>query len=267
MTMIDPATGQVIPVQQQPQPAPVAPAPFIVQMPPAAPPAPTPGITQEQFMEMVEKVRKEEKDKLYPQIEELKSQVGTFTKEREDLAALAAAEQARLEEEARQQQQQEMTAIQRLEEVDLEWKQRFNQQQQELETERALRAKEAEFAQLAEFRARRIAEESDNIVPQLVDMVGGNTPEQIEQSIARMKEKSAQMVADIQAATTGQRRQASFPVSSGPPIDMAGLGSEGTRTLSADDIRGMDMSEYAEYRQQLLGATSQRVQQQGLYAP
>jgi len=96
--------------------------------------------------------------------------------------------------------------------------------------------------------------------------VGGATVEELDHSIEMAKVKSAQILADVQAAQNAQRRQIPLPTTSGPPVDMLG-GQENERSLSAEDIRNMSMDEYRQYRNQLKDAASERVRTQGLYQP
>jgi len=236
--------------------------------PPAAPPA-TP-MSAEQFEAMLnaerERVRKEEKDKLYPQIQTLNEQLQVLSREREE--RLAAQQQAEQEaaELAKQKAEEEMTARDLLRQYQTESEQRFNELLAERDRERALREKEGEFARVAEYRFRRLAEESDTIAPQLADYVGGASEEEIDRSIALAQQKTAAILAEVQQAQVGQRRSVAPPVSGMPPVDMTG-GGEQQRALSADDIRNMSVDEYAQLRPQLLGAASQRVREQGPYAP
>jgi hypothetical protein len=229
-------------------------------------PSPTAADIQALLDAERERVRKEEKDKLYPQIDELKNQIKTLAEEREArLAAEQTIEQQRAEEE-RLAREAEMTALQRLEEYKSEQESRFADLIAERDRERALREREAEYARVAEYRARRMAEESNEIAPQLLDYISGSSEEEIEHSIQTAKAKTAQILEEVAQAQLGQRRQTSPPVSGIPPVDMLG-GQEQQRSLSAEDIRNMDMSEYQQYRSQLLGAASDRARNQGPYAP
>lgn len=245
------------------------PGQVIVNVPPAPAPvdnSPTAAEIQTLLDGERERVRKEEKDKLYPQIEDLKSQVQTLAQEREErLAAEQENAQQRAEAE-RLAQEAEMTALQRLEQYQSDQDRRFSELEAERDRERALRERESEFSRVVEYRARRMAEESSMIAPQLLDYISGTTEEQIEQSIEMAKAKTAQILEEVSQAQLGQRRQTSPSISGVPPVDMMG-GGEQQRSLSAEDIRNMDMSEYQQYRSQLLGAASDRARNQGPYAP
>lgn len=260
---IDP--GQQPPPQQQ--------QPVIVNVPPAPPAQPIGDFISRADAERLineerERVRKEEKDKLYPQLETLGQTVKQLEDERntrlaaEEEAARQAAETERLR------QEEAMTALERLEQYKSEQDLRFEQLQREADTERALRAKETEFAQLSSYRYQRLQEEADNIAPQLADLVTGNTQEQINQSIETMKAKTAEILNEVAQANLTQQRTLAPPISGAPPVDMSAMaGGDQQRTLTPDDIRDMDMNEYAQFRSQLLGAASERVKTGGIYAP
>ena len=263
--------GEIMPTEENNEPSEISTTGQVIVNVPAQPASaaegsPTAAEIQALLDAERERVRKEEKDKLYPQIDELKTQIKTLAEERE--ARIVAEEEFSRQraEEERLAQEAEMTALQRLEQYQSEQDRRFAELEAERDRERALREREAEYARVVEYRARRMAEESDQIAPQLMDYISGTTEEEIEHSIQTAKAKTAQILEEVSQAQLGQRRQMSPPVSGVPPVDMLG-GGEQQRALSAEDIRSMDMSEYQQYRSQLLGAASDRVRNQGVYAP
>lgn len=242
-----------------------------INIPPPPPPDPKETFTREEVERLlaerdqrIGKAREEEKTKLYPQIATLTDELAILKKEREDRLAAEEAAKAQAEEEARKKKEEEMTALQRIEAQQNEWTQRFSDLEAERDRERALREKEQQFAQLAEYRHRRIQEEGEAIAPYLVEYVNGSTEEQIEKSIERVKESSAKMISDVQEWQQGQRRGAAPSPTGAPPIDM--LGQTGTtRTISSEEIAGMSMEEYAAMRGALQGAASRQVAERGLY--
>lgn len=227
------------------------------------------GMSQEQFNAFMADreaaVRREEKDKLYPRIEELNASVQTLTQERE---ARLQAEQDALQQaadEERLRQEAEMSSKDLIAQTEAN----FNRQLQELKDERdreaALRQREGEVAAAAEYRHRRLVEESDHIAPQLVDFVQGMTPEQIDQQIEMAKAKTAEILAQVQGAQLNQRRQAAPPIAGVPAVDMPG-DQVTERTLTPQQIRDMPIEDYVANRQQILAAGSQRVAEMGPYA-
>jgi hypothetical protein len=226
-------------------------------------------MSQEQFdafiKDQVEQARREEKDKLYPRIDDLTTQMQILTQERdarlqaEQEAQQQAAEQERLRQEA------EMSSKDLIAQTETN----FNRQLQELKDERdreaALRLREQELGRVSDYRHQRLTEEQSTIAPQLVDFVQGFTPEQIDQSIELAKTKTAEIMAEVQGAQLNQRRQAAPPIAGAPAVEMPG-NQVTERTLTPQQIRDMPIEDYVANRQQILAAQSQRVAQLGPYA-
>ena len=235
----------------------------------SAPTTPTvsAALTREEALRLVEDARKEEKDKLYPQMEELQKTVRELQTDRdarqksEQQAQQQAAEADRLRLEA------EQTAVERLETQQREMELRLDSLRREAETERALREKESEYAQVAQYRYERLQQESDAIAPQLVDYVVGSTVEEVEQSIEIAKAKTNQILAELQNAQVNQQRAVAPPVTGMPPVDEPNnISGERQMTLTPEDIRSMTVEEYSQYRSQLLGAASGKVRSDGMYS-
>lgn len=274
MAGFDPVTGAPIPDPPAPS---LGPSPLTVNLqtpPPPPPPAVPPelrAIFDAELNQRIEQARKEEKDKLYPQLDELRGTVTVLTQEREErLQSEATAQQAAAEAE-RLRQESELSANERIAQelarTNTTWEQRFAEIEAERQNERALLTKESEFRALEDYKARRRAEESDNIVPQFLDLVSGNTKEQVDASIQDMIARSAALVADLQAQQQGQRRQIPLPVTGAPSGDIPGGPDDARVSFTPEQLASMDMSEYAAMRSQLLGAVGQRVRDGGLYAP
>ena len=209
----------------------------------------------------VENARKEEKDKLYPQMEELNKTVKELKEERD--ARAAAEEEARAEAErlAEEQRLGELSAIERIEERDRQWEERFSAMQQERDREAALRQREGEVAALIRHRDLAIAANQDNIEPRLIPYIRGNTAEEIDQAVAQAIADTEAIQADFLEATGQQRRQVIAPVSGMPATPVADLlANPGDRqvTLTPEQIRDMPMDDYMANRQQILEAARQR---------
>ncbi|TKK84706.1 hypothetical protein FDA94_29265 [Herbidospora galbida] len=234
--------------------------------PPAAPPANGPFYTAEDL----EKARREEKDKLYNRMNQLATKVNsqdeilkTWQAERE--AAAQAEEEARkaAEEQVNQQRREEMSAKELLEETTRQWQARLDaieaeraQERAARENERLLEAKEREFLELQNFTRQRVTEESENILPELLDLITGNTRDEIEASIVAMKARSAKILDQVSAASAelgAMSRGASLTgYGATGPLEQ----QSGTKTYTADEIRSMPMNEYAANRHRLHGASA-----------
>ena len=274
MPTFDPQTGEPIP--DPPVAAPAAPQPgaITINVPQVQtttdPPAPTTTALTPEMQAILdaerERVRKEEKDKLYPTIEELQGQVRTLAEDRE--ARIAAEEEAQRQaaEEERLRREAEMSALERVQQIEAEMDRRLKDAEERAERERILREREMQFSEVLQYRAQRLAEEADNIMPQFADYVNGNTREDVEAAIQLAKEKTAQVVAEVQQTQFAGRQSLSMPVSGAPSVTPEALvGSDQQRVLTNEDLRNMDQSEYAALRTQLLGATSQAVREKGVY--
>lgn len=230
-----------------------------------------PALPRDEVLKMIEDIRKEEKDKLYPQLEELRGTVQTLTKERE---AEHAAEIERQQSAAKEEQDRllaEQTEIERLALAQQETNRQLEIFREEADTQRALREREAEFAELERYRYQRIEQLGEQIAPQFRDLVRGSNQDEIEASLYDMASRTSQIAEEFNQVLESQglqmRRQTAPPVT-GTPSNEPGTGDvNGDRqvTLSPDDIRNMSIEEYSQYRTQLLRASSDSVARGGAY--
>lgn len=202
------------------------------------------------------KVRSQEKDKLYPEIERLKDEVLSLKKDKEEKAARKAAEAA--EKEAAKAAKEREKLEEDLEAKDLikltaeELREQLERERQERERAFALLERERMFADLQQYKQQVIEQERDNIIPQLVDFIQGNTREEIAESVERLKERSASILESAQSAMQNARKEmagtrATLPASG--PLD---TNSE-SRQFTAQDIASMSVNEYAKVRERLMG--------------
>lgn len=221
-------------------------------------------LTAERLEQLLNGVRTEEKNKLYPLLEEQKStiqtlqeQISVLTQEREQRLAAEQSAQQQAEEAARLKAEEEMSARELIAQRDQEWQSRFAALQVDRDREAALRQKEQEFASLVEYRHRRLQEEGDGIGPWFADYVGGNSKEEIDASIELAKQKSAAMMAELaQDMSRQQPPPRPVPFTAGPPTDLAASVGQQQRQFSPQEIQEMSMEDFAKYRNQMLSATS-----------
>lgn len=232
------------------------PAPQTVS-PPASEPPQTPSPTENlpayerRFTaEDVERARQQEKDKLYSRYNDLQERIKVFEEERS--ARLKSEEDARkaAEEADRQRREAEETLAERIARQQAEFEQRIEQERQEREALAATLEKERQFAALQAYRQEAISKAQDQIVPELLDLVSGQTPEEIDASIAGLVQRSQSILENATAVLQQQRTQAPGARVTNPPIGALEI-QTGQRTLSAADIAAMPMSEYAKYRASL----------------
>ena len=225
-----------------------------------------PGFTKDDL----EKARAQEKAKLYPQMEKMAEELAKAKALAENLAAKDAEREAKrqakaVEREAKQKEK---------EEKELSFKELLSKKEQEfqaqLEAERlererafALLDTERKFQDLMMYRAQRIEEERDNIVPQLIDLVNGSSPEEIEQSIETLKAKSAGIMQDVQQATLNAKQAMAGTRITAPASGPLDNDSE-SNPLTIDPAKGISMDEYIKNRHKYLGAAANN-RGQGLF--
>jgi len=254
-----------------PPPAPpgvVQPSPVTVNMPPMSV-TPPPGMTMEEHEAALEKARREEKDKLYPVVDELKARLHALEQEKEEQERQAVEAAQAAAEEAKRKAEEEMSVTERFEQYVSETERRFKEVEEARALERAMLEKERQLAALAQYRERRILEEAENIAPQLRDLVAGNSTEEIDQSIEMLKAKTESIQTEIQQVLQSQGRPPVNPmvVSGQPTMDQTDLFGQREVSLKPEDIASMSPEEYARLRPQLRAAAADRVRSQGLYAP
>lgn len=202
------------------------------------------------------RVRSQEKDKLYPQIDSLKAEVAELKRIRDEELAAQQAEKEAKDAEARARAEQEMDVRDLLKQKEAEWKEQLERERQERERTFALLEREKAFNELQEFKSKTLESSRDDIIPELLDLVTGNTPEEIATSVESLKERSARILESAQQAMQAARRDMKGTSITTPPAGPLDINSE-QRNFTADEIAAMPMNEYAKYRQRLLSDKAQ----------
>ena len=223
----------------------------------------------------VENIRKQEKDKMYKRLEEADTRVKSMEEQMAIIAAEREAARKEAEERAKQEQElikqrevNELSAKELLLKKEDEWTQRFIDVEKDykaridaIETQRqaqeALLEKERRIQEITAYRNSRVQDAADSIIPELQDLVFGNTEEEIENSIAVLTERSNAIIESIQQATAQQQgRLRGAPVTA-PPVGPMETQTE-YQSLTAEDIRNMPMDQYMKMRDRLLNARPSR---------
>jgi DNA repair exonuclease SbcCD ATPase subunit len=203
----------------------------------------------------LQRVREQEKSKLYPQIDSLKEEINLLKKDREAQLAEAAAIAKEKEEAARKLAESEMDVRALLEKKEQEWTAQLEEIRQEGARKDALLERERQYAELTAYRNRRLAEEQDNIMPELVDLISGNSADEIEQSITGLRERSSKILESAQQAMQTARRDMKGTSTTLPPTME---NNSAQQQFTADQIAAMSVTEYAKYRDRLFpGANNQ----------
>jgi chromosome segregation ATPase len=214
--------------------------------------------------EDLRKVREQEKSKLYPQIEKLKDELDSLKKEKNEEEAKKAAVEAEIAEKAKKKQEEELAVRELLTLKEQEFAAQLQAEREEREKAFALLDAERRFSELQNYRATRLEQERDNIIPELIDLIAGETPDEIESSIAGLKERSSRILDSAQQALASARRDMTgsrVTVPASGPLDT----NSDQQSFTAEQIASMSMSEFAKNRGKLLGqAASERGQ--GLFS-
>lgn len=210
--------------------------------------------------EDLERVRAQEKDKLYPVVEKMKEELSQLKKEREEQAAKEAqrlAERREREREAakrkKEEEEEELSLKELLKKKEEELQAQIEQERAEREKALALLERERQYQELMAYRQNRLEQERENIIPELIDLIQGDSVDAIEQSIANLREKSARIFESVATASQQTRKEmagtrVTVPASGPLDTDMDSYIS------TPDDVRNMSMADYAKNRAKLLGS-------------
>lgn len=196
----------------------------------------------------VETFRSQERDKLHTRLEETAAEVNRLREEREAERRAQEEEQKRIEAEARAQAEEGMDIRDLLKQTKEDLQAQLEEARQEAARAQALADKERQFSELNLYRQDRLREVSDRIVPEIQDFISGNTPEEIDASIADALERSERIVQGMMAAQQQQLQgmrgaRVTAPTGNGPLEEQ-----QAQRQMTDQDIKNMPMSEYAAIR-------------------
>lgn len=233
---------------------------------PATTPAAAPQINYEQ---LIAAARKEEKDKLYPQIEKLKAEKeGLVNASNQQLIKIGDLTQAvtTLQKQVDDYKSgkvtsEELAAIQKERDA---LKEQIAKLEKETPSEEQLRAQiEKEFEVKSYLKDKK--RDNKDIIPSIFDsLVSGATIEEVDVSIAKAKEKSDAIKRELglidekgnavsKTPKKKEEKSAGTPAPSAPPAANPADTSTESVVLDADYIRSLDPSspEYAEFRKKI----------------
>jgi hypothetical protein len=241
--------------------------PEVAEDPATNTPLVTPELTPEErtvptfTAEDLAKVRAQEKDKVYSTMEKMKEELASLKKEREEREAV---EQKRREERVareaertkkkQEEDEQELSFKELLKKKEDEFNTQLERERTERESAFALLEREREYQELTAYRQQRLEQERENIIPEMIDLIQGNTADEIEASIATLKDKSTRIFESVANASQQTRKEmvgARITAPANGPLD----NDSDSISASPDDLRNMSMADYAKNRQKLLGST------------
>lgn len=206
--------------------------------------------------EDLNKARQQEKDKLYPRIEEMSAQLKALQTEREAEAAARRAEAEASAQAQKEKEEAEMSVRALLQKKEQEWNDRFQTIEQQREQDRAVFEMEKRLAETENYRLARLSQESEFILPELHDLVRGNSLPEIDASIEEMKARTNAILGNVSAVVSQQPTPVYRGASpTAPPVGPMEQVST-TQRLTPEDIRSMDIETYKKYRDTLLASAS-----------
>jgi uncharacterized membrane protein YqiK len=218
--------------------------------PPAQPAATQPQSSGERLFTAteVEEFRKQEKDKMYGRVETMEQEVKRLREEREAERKAAEEEQARIEAEAKAKAEEGMDVRDLLKQTREEFQAEIAAAKEEAARAQAMLEQEQRLAALSAYRTQALQAVGDRLVPEFADFIGGDTPEQIDASIADALERSDRVIQGMMAAQQQQLQgmqgaRVTAPTGNGPLEEQ-----QEQRQISVEDIRRMSPSEYAAHR-------------------
>jgi chromosome segregation ATPase len=197
--------------------------------------------------EDIARARAQEKEKLYPQVEKLKEELSLLKRKAERKQREAEAAKKKKEEE-----EAELSAKELLVRKEQELMAQIEQERAERERALALLEQERKLQQLMQYRQQRLEQERENIIPELIDLIQGNSEDEIEQSISGLKEKSARIFDSVAQASVQSRKEMVGARVTSPASGPLDNDSE-QRMYSPEDISEMSLADYAKNRAKLLG--------------
>jgi hypothetical protein len=153
------------------------------------------------------KVRSQEKSKLYPEIDSLKEELNSLRKEKEEEAARRNAEAEAEALRIKEAQESELDAKSYAELKTKELQEQLERERSERERAFALLEREKTYADLQAYRQQVLETEREAIIPELVDLIAGNTREEISASVESLKERSAKILESAQSAMQNARKE------------------------------------------------------------
>lgn len=210
----------------------------------------------------IAKAREQEKSKVYNRLETLNEEVTRLKNEADERERLTREKKEAQELEAKQKRESEMSAKELLEQKEQEWQAQLDEVRQQADQERALREQEARYSELLDVRNQVATEYSNRIAPELMDLITGETPQEIQQSAEDLAARTQRILDQTAEAVQNQRQQTP---TARVTVPVSGENSGSERAFSPDDVRNMSMAEYEKHRRSLLGQGADGPKSRGLF--
>lgn len=210
--------------------------------------------------EDVERIRAEERARVQAEqqrADQLQNELAQYRAQEEERQKAEAKAQKDAERAAKKKEEEEMELRDLMAKRDQEWEVKLAEERAEREKALAILDQERRHAQLQNYLSQRMMEVGDDIAPQLRQLVGGNTQEEIDASLAQLAKISNEMLEENARYLNGMNAQRRTASVTSPPIgppDMSG--SATTKTYTPDELKALTPEEYAAIREDLHRAAS-----------
>lgn len=210
----------------------------------------------------VARIRTEEKEKLYGRLSTQEAELKALRQEREERVKAEKAALASAEAERKAKEEEEMELRDLLDRREKEWEEKFTGLRGQYETDKAVFEQERRFQALSEYRRDLVEANADSIMPELRDLVSGNTEEEILRSVEQMQQRTSAIMQNVSDGVAVQRQTMRGAAPTSPPVGPM-ENEAANQMLTPEQIGAMDQSTYARYRERLLQAAGQAYRQGG----
>lgn len=210
----------------------------------------------------VARIRTEEKEKLYGRMSAQEEELNALRREREERVKAEKAAEAARQAEIKAKEEEEMELRDLLTRKEQEWEEKFTGLKGQYETDRSIFEQERRFQALSDYRRDMLEANQDSIMPELRDLVTGNTEEEILQSIEQMQQRTSAIMQNVSDGVAAQRQTMRGAAPTSPPVGPMENESSNL-SLTPEAIAAMDQQTYARYRERLLQAAGQAYRQGG----
>lgn len=233
---------------------------------PAPPEAPTPpprtqrGSDPQSFtQEDIDRIRQEERARVAAEqqrADALDAELAKYRQSDEERQKAEVKAQRDAERAQKKKEEEEMELRDLMTRRDAEWEEKLNAERAEREKALAILEQERRHAHLQTYLAGRMASEAEEIMPELRDMVSGNSEQEIDASIELAKNKSQAIMGQFNMNMQQQRAQGRTASVTSPPVGPPEMAGGTTRSYNADDLKALTAEEYAAIREDLHRAAS-----------
>lgn len=202
---------------------------------------PAPPARKDDVKELLEKVRREEKSKLYPQIDHLKKSIDQLQKEKEVLMSQISSTQ----EDEKKRGAEKMTENQKIQQQLQELGSQNAILNAKLETMQVESQKAIEYAQLDAYRSQKLVEAGGELIPELVF---GNTEAEIDAALIASRQRYHEIRQQVRDSLKQTTRNTPVPSMGGTPPSDAVAGRQNAEELTAEMISNMTPDQWAKER-------------------